>query len=54
MDCVYRAKYFHKKECDESETSLFVANNGWVNNFMRRKGFSLRRKTTTGQQDPVN
>ena len=29
MDCVDRAKYFHKKECDESETSLFVENNGW-------------------------
>ena len=26
--------------------------NGWVNNFMRRNGFSLHRKTTTAQQVP--
>ena len=46
------AKQFYKSECDENEKSLFVASNGWVNNFMRRNGFSLRRKTTTAQQDP--
>ena len=29
-----------------------MANNGWVNNFTRRDGFSQPRKTTTAQQDP--
>ena len=29
--------------------NLFVARNGWVNNFMRRNGFSLHRKTITAQ-----
>ena len=38
--------------CEESERSLFVASNGWLNNFMRRNGLSLRRKPTTAQQDP--
>ena len=47
-----KAKYFYESECDESEKSLFVTDNGWVNNFMRRDGFSLRRKTTTAQQNP--
>ena len=47
-----KAKYFYESECDESEKSLFVATNGWVNNFTRRNGFSLHRKTTTAQQDP--
>ena len=46
-----KAKYFYRSECDESEKSLFVASNWWVNNFMRRNGFSLRRKTITVQQD---
>ena len=41
-----QAKYFYESECDESEKFLFVASDGWVNNFMRRNGFSLRRKTT--------
>ena len=26
---------------------------GWLNNFMRRNGLSLRRRTTTAQQDPA-
>ena len=47
-----KAKHFYENECDESEKSLFVANNGWVNNFMRRNGFSLCGKATTAQQDP--
>ena len=46
-----KAKYFYESECDESEKSLFVASNRWVNNFMRRNGFSLHLKTTTAQQD---
>ena len=47
-----KAKYFYKNECDEGEKSLFVASNWWVDNFMHRNGFPLRRKTTTAQQDP--
>ena len=46
-----KVKYFCKNECDESEKSLFVASNGWVNNFMRGNGFSLHCKTTTAQRD---
>ena len=45
-------KHFYESECGESEISLFVASNEWVNNFMHRNGFSLRRKTTTAQQVP--
>ena len=52
-----QAKYgqdeiFYESECDESEKSLFVASNGWVNNFMLLNDFSLYHKTTTAQQDP--
>ena len=47
-----KGKYFYKSECDENEKSLFVASIGRVNNSMRRNDFSLRRKTTTAQQDP--
>ena len=47
-----KTKYFYESECDVSETSLFVASNGWVNNFIRRNGFLLHRKTATAQQDP--
>ena len=48
-----KAKYFYKSESDESEKSLFVASNGWVNSFMCPNGFLLRRKTrTTAEQDP--
>ena len=49
---VGKAKYFHENEYDESEKSLFVMDSGWVNNFMRRNGFSLHRKTTTVHQNP--
>ena len=47
-----KAKYFYESECDESEKSLLVTGNGWVNNFVRRNGFPLHRKTTTAQEDP--
>ena len=47
-----KTKYFHKSECNESEKSLFVVSNGWVNNFTRCNGFSLYCKATTAQQDP--
>ena len=47
-----KVKYFYKSKCDESEKSLFVTSNGWLNNFMHRNGFSLYCKTITTQQDP--
>ena len=47
-----KGKYFYEIDCDESEKSLFVASNGWVNNFMHGNGFSLHRKTTTVQRNP--
>ena len=46
-----RRNYVYESECDESEKSLFVNGNGWVNNFMRRNGFSLHCKITTEHQD---
>ena len=46
-----KTKYFYKSECDKSVKSLFVVSNGWFNNFMRRNGFSLHRKSTIAQQD---
>ena len=47
-----KRKYFYESEYDESKKSLFVASHGWVNNFMRRNGFLLNRKTTTAHQYP--
>ena len=47
-----QAKYFYESECDESERTLLAASYGQVHNFIRRNDFSLRRKTTTPQQDP--
>ena len=44
-----KAKYFFQSECDESEKSLFVVSNGWVNSFMHCNGFSLYHKGTTTQ-----
>ena len=52
MILMTKVKYFYKNEYDESEKSLFVVSNVWVNNFTRRNSFSLHRKTTTAQQDP--
>ena len=59
MDCCLEQIYhgqgelFSESECDESEKSFIVESNSWVNNFMRRNGFSLRRKTKAAQQDSV-
>ena len=46
-----KMKYFYESEHDESVKSLFVVNNGWVNNFMCHNGFSLHCKTTMAEQD---
>ena len=47
-----KAKCFYEGECDKSEKSIFVRDNGWVNNIMPRNSFSLHCKTTTAQQNP--
>ena len=39
-----KSKYFYESKCDESEKSLLLASNEWVNNFMRHNGSSLHRK----------
>ena len=41
-----------KKNNDPATQDSFVASRGWCEKFMRRHGFSLRRKTTTAKKDP--
>ena len=43
---------FDAKNEDPATKDSFVASRGWCEKFMRRHGFSLRRKTTTAQKDP--
>ena len=57
MDCsvssklvMVKAKYFYESECDESEKSLFVASNGWVNNFLRPNGRKKNSKCYVAKQ----
>ena len=40
------------KNTDPVTQDSFVASRGWCEKFMKRHGFSLRRKTTTAQKDP--
>lgn len=40
------------KEMDNIDDSEFNASKGWCDNFMRRNGLSLRRKTSVSQKDP--
>ena len=47
-----KAKQLYDEKCLESEKDLLKATTGWLDKFMRRNGLSLRRKTTTAQQDP--
>ena len=42
----------YDEKCHKSEKDLFKATTGWLDKFMCRNGLSLRRKTTTAQQDP--
>ena len=50
---MWKAKsIFNKKNDYPAIKDLFVASRGWCEKFMRRHGFSLRRKTTTAQRDP--
>ena len=44
-----KAKSLHDKSSDADESEKFVVRTGWLNNFMRRNGLSLRRRTTTAQ-----
>lgn len=45
---------FGEKQKDNSDeiNVEFVASTGWVTNFMRRNGLSLRQKTSVSQRDP--
>lgn len=47
-----KAKHLYEQRCPEGEQDLFKATEGWLQKFMLRNGLSLRRKTTTAQQDP--
>ena len=41
---------FNEENDDPAIQDSFVASRGWCEKFMRRHGFSLRRKATTAQQ----
>ena len=43
---------FDEKNEEPATRDSFIASHGWCENFMRRHGFSLRRKTTTAQKTP--
>ena len=47
-----KAKRLYEERCPKGEQDLFKATAGWLQKFMLRNGLSLRRKTTTVQQDP--
>ena len=50
---MWKAKsIFDAKNEDPTTKDSFVASRGWCEKFMRRHGFSLRRKTITAQKDP--
>ena len=51
---MFKARALHKERVGEDsvEKNVFVASRGWLENFMRRYGLSLRRRTTTIQKDP--
>ena len=51
---MWKAKtLFDEKNNDPAVKNTFIASRGWCEKFMRRHGFSLRRKTTTAQKDPA-
>ena len=45
-------KMFDEKNEDPATRDSFFTSRGWCENFMRRHGLSLRRKTTTAQKTP--
>ena len=44
---------FNEKNDNPTIKDSFIASRGWCEKFMRRHGFSLRRKITTAQKDPL-
>ena len=46
-------KIFGNKTTDPASRDAFIASRGWCEKCMRRHRFSLRRKTTTSQKDPL-
>ena len=50
---MWKAKsIFNEKNDDPAIKDLFVGSRGWCEKFMRRHGYSRRRKTTIAQKDP--
>ena len=50
---MWKAKcIFDAKNVDPATKDSFVASRGWCEKFMRRHGFSFRRKTRTAEKDP--
>ena len=50
---MFKAKSFYMtRKCEHGDKDLFIASRGWMENFMKRYGLSLRRKTTIAQHDP--
>ena len=50
---MFKAKeMFDEKNDDPTIRDSFIASRGWCENFVRRHGFSLRKKSTTAQKDP--
>ena len=46
-----KAKQMYDEWCHDDDKDQFKAT-GWLNNFLKRSALSLRRKTTTAQQEP--
>ncbi len=41
--------------CKQNQTTFkFYASDGWLRNYLRRKGYTLRRITTTGRELPAD
>ena len=49
---IMRKTLFLKESDKHCLTEEFTASRGWLENFMRQNGLSLRRKTTQVQQEP--
>ena len=47
-----KPKHLYDERCQEGEQDFFKATEGWLQKFMLQNGLSLRRKTTTAQQEP--
>ena len=50
-----KAVELEREICKQNQTSFkFYASNGWLRNYLRRKGYTLRRITTTGRELPAD